>query len=468
MLTSGIPHLFVTVPRRQLAADLAPLPDGVEVAVWDLTDPAPRDSIDIVVPPYMNGGRILVALNERAHPTDPGAVDRLRRDRRLRRHRARAFANASSVHEASTAELAVALTLAAQRHIPDFVRSHGGAARGSPCSPTSLADRRVLLLGYGGVGKAVAARLAPFEVSITAVASRARTEDGIAVHGVDELSALLPDADIVILSPAGGGDATRHIIDDATLSALPDGALVVNVRRADRSSTPTRWWATPPPAASARRSTSPIRSRCRRGTRCGRCPGAHRTARRRRVQRHAPPHRPPREEPDRTDAARRRAAAQRRDRVLRLRPGFPSGAEDGVDVADQRRAAQRLELREHEVPITTPPRRGTSSCAASSVRPSRARRRRAGPGFRVPCRRAPRSSPCRTPARVGDGCRGPRQLAGLPDRDQTHPGGDRDGACEQEATRLDCRRRRRTGRANGSIRASITARRPRSRRRAQG
>src|SRR5690606_5474229 len=28
-----------------------------------------------------------------------------------------------------------------------------------------------------------------------------------------------------------GGDATRHIIDDAALSALPDGALVVNVGR---------------------------------------------------------------------------------------------------------------------------------------------------------------------------------------------------------------------------------------------
>lgn len=227
-MTSGIPHLFVTVPSAQLAADLAPLPDGVEVAVWDMTDPAPWDSIDIVVPPYMNGGRILVALKDvqtrlvqgQSIGYD-GIADWL--------PPGRSFANASSVHETSTAELAVALTLAAQRHIPDFVRSQARSAW-EPVFADSLADRRVLLLGYGGIGKAVAARLAPFEVSITAVASRARIEDGVAVHGVDELPALLPDAEIVILS-LPGGDATRHIIDDAALAALPDGALVVNVGR---------------------------------------------------------------------------------------------------------------------------------------------------------------------------------------------------------------------------------------------
>jgi phosphoglycerate dehydrogenase-like enzyme len=227
-VTSGIPHLFVTVPSSQLAADLEPLPDGVEIAVWDMTGPAPRERIDIVVPPYMNGGRVLVALKD--VPTRlvqgqsigyDGIADWL--------PPGRAFANASSVHETSTAEFAVALTLAAQRHIPDFVRSQDRGAW-EPLVDDSLADRRVLLIGYGGVGKAIAARLAPFEVSITAVASRARTEDGVAVHGTDELPALLPEAEILTLG-LPGGDATRHIIDDAALSALPDGALVVNVGR---------------------------------------------------------------------------------------------------------------------------------------------------------------------------------------------------------------------------------------------
>ncbi|WP_354002749.1 NAD(P)-dependent oxidoreductase [Microbacterium elymi] len=80
------------------------------------------------------------------------------------------------------------------------------------------------------MGKATAARLAPFEVRLTVLAHRARVEDDIPVHGSDELAALLPDAEIVIAT-LPGGDQTRHLIDDAALSLLPDGALIVNVGR---------------------------------------------------------------------------------------------------------------------------------------------------------------------------------------------------------------------------------------------
>jgi len=218
----------VSVPNEELAAALRPVPEGVEVLVWTMLAAPPREAIDIVVPPYMAIGKALPRLAEVrtrlvqgqsigydgvADALPPGLV----------------FANAASVHEASTAELAIALTLAAQRHLPTFVRAQDEGRWASEFSD-SLADRRVLLLGYGGVGKAVAARLAPFEVDLTVVASRARVEDGMPVHAVDELFDLLPHAEVVIVT-LPGGDATRRIIDDAVLSALPDGALVVNVGR---------------------------------------------------------------------------------------------------------------------------------------------------------------------------------------------------------------------------------------------
>ena len=76
----------------------------------------------------------------------------------------------------------------------------------------------------------MAARLAPFEVELTVVASRARVEDGMPVHGVDELAELLPSTEILIVT-LPGGESTRHIVDDGVLSALPDGALLVNVGR---------------------------------------------------------------------------------------------------------------------------------------------------------------------------------------------------------------------------------------------
>lgn len=218
----------MSVPTEQLAADLGELPDGVELVVWPMDGPSPRERFDIVVPPYMSMSRVLARLE--GVPTalvqsqsigydgvegilPPGLV----------------FANAASVHETSTAELAVGLAIAAQRRIDDYARDTA-AGLWAPQFAESLADRRVLLLGYGGVGKAVAARLAPFEVELTVVASTARVEDGMPVHGVDELPRLLGEAEIVVVT-LPGGESTRHIVDDAFLTALPDGALLVNVGR---------------------------------------------------------------------------------------------------------------------------------------------------------------------------------------------------------------------------------------------
>ena len=227
-VSSGIRNLVVSVPTEQLAADLGAMPDGVEVVVWPMDAAAPRDRIDIVVPPYMKMAGLLERLGEvevglvQGQSIGYDGVADVLPDGLL-------FANASSVHETSTAELAVGLALAAQRHIDAFAVDTA-AGRWSPVFAESLADRRVLLLGYGGVGKAVAARLSGFEVQLTAVASRARDEDGMPVHGVDELPALLPQAEIVIVS-LPGGESTRGIVDDTFLTALPDGALIVNVGR---------------------------------------------------------------------------------------------------------------------------------------------------------------------------------------------------------------------------------------------
>lgn len=225
--------LVVTVPSAHLAADIGPLPDDVDLHVWTLDSPPPARRLDIVVPPYMGGGGVLAALEG----LDIGLVQgqsigyegvAAALPAGLR------FANAASVHETSTAELAVALTLAAQRQLPRFVLAQE-RAEWSPVFAESLADRRVLLVGFGGVGTAIARRLAPFEVALSAVARSARTEtvDGVgevAVHSVDELPVLLPEAEIVVLSLPGGAE-THHLFDAEMLARLPDGALLVNVGR---------------------------------------------------------------------------------------------------------------------------------------------------------------------------------------------------------------------------------------------
>jgi len=62
------------------------------------------------------------------------------------------------------------------------------------------------------------------------VARTVRADEHGPVHGVDELPELLPTAAAVVLAVPYGPE-THHLVDDAFLEALPEGALVVNVSR---------------------------------------------------------------------------------------------------------------------------------------------------------------------------------------------------------------------------------------------
>lgn len=138
--------------------------------------------------------------------------------------------NARGVHEASTAELTVALILASLRGIPGFVRGQESEEWRSGFYP-ALADKNVLIIGYGSIGSAIEDRLAPFECArVVRVARSARTTARGPVHPLTDLPALLPDADVVILSTPLN-EATRRLANAAFLARLKDGALLVNVAR---------------------------------------------------------------------------------------------------------------------------------------------------------------------------------------------------------------------------------------------
>lgn len=136
-----------------------------------------------------------------------------------------ALCNARGVHDASTAELAVALTLASLRAIPEFVRAQDREEWAYAERP-SLADRTVLVVGYGSVGTAVERRLSPFECDVLRVARAPR--EGVA--GFEALPSLLGRADVVVLT-VPLTDQTRRMVDAAFLSRMRDGALLVNVAR---------------------------------------------------------------------------------------------------------------------------------------------------------------------------------------------------------------------------------------------
>jgi len=220
--------LVVSLPDLSMREALGPLPDAVEFVEWDMTGPAPRATIDLVVPPYLVGPdvlRQLASVTTRLVQSPMLGYDGVETNLPP----GQVYANAASVHETSTAELTLALILASQRGIPDFVR-HAEEGKWIREWRPSLADHNVLLVGYGGVGKAIEARLLPFEVTVTRVAHHARSDEHGEVHAMDSLATLLALADIVVVA-VPLSDETTHLVDDEFLSTMRDGSLLVNIAR---------------------------------------------------------------------------------------------------------------------------------------------------------------------------------------------------------------------------------------------
>ncbi|MGZ8719068.1 MAG: 2-hydroxyacid dehydrogenase [Aeromicrobium sp.] len=134
--------------------------------------------------------------------------------------------NARGVHDAATSELGVALILASLRQIPRFVRAQDRGEWDQEQTLPSLADRHVLIVGYGSIGQALERRLDGFECEVTRVARTARDN----THGFDELPDLVPDADvIVLLTPLN--PESENLADAVFLARMKDGALLVNLGR---------------------------------------------------------------------------------------------------------------------------------------------------------------------------------------------------------------------------------------------
>lgn len=217
----------VSLPSPELRDAIGPDVEGVKFVLWDLRDAPPAPTIDLVVPPYLGRTRFanLADVKVRLIQSQSIGYDGVREV--LPAHMV--YANAASVHETSTAELALALVLASQRGIADFVRAQGEGRWAQSFYP-SLADRTVLLVGYGGVGRAIEARLAGFEVRLVRVARSERTDDAGTVFATSQLATLVPEADVVIVA-VPLDESTTALVDDTFLSAMRDGSLFVNVSR---------------------------------------------------------------------------------------------------------------------------------------------------------------------------------------------------------------------------------------------
>jgi phosphoglycerate dehydrogenase-like enzyme len=133
-----------------------------------------------------------------------------------------AVCNARGVYDAPLAEWVIGAILAMERGL---VQSRDAQARHAweAIEPPELAGRRVVILGLGSIGAAIADRLRPFGTEVIGVARTARGE----ARGLADLDGLLPGAEILVnMLPLTS--KTAGLLDGRRLGLLPDGALVVN------------------------------------------------------------------------------------------------------------------------------------------------------------------------------------------------------------------------------------------------
>jgi phosphoglycerate dehydrogenase-like enzyme len=135
--------------------------------------------------------------------------------------------DAQGVHDAPTAEWTVAVILAMQKHLPSYFSSQQQEVwLRSPEFTDEMEVNTVLIVGFGSIGSAIEARLAPFGPKIVRVARRARE----GVEPVASLDTLLPQADIVVLITPLTPETTG-LMDAGRIARMKPGALLVNAAR---------------------------------------------------------------------------------------------------------------------------------------------------------------------------------------------------------------------------------------------
>jgi phosphoglycerate dehydrogenase-like enzyme len=143
--------------------------------------------------------------------------------------------SAAGVHDVAVSEWVVAVILAMRRRLPEFLElQHRGEWKRDVAEPDDFSNhpvedlegKTVLIVGFGSIGKAVAARLAPFGVKVVGVARHARE----GVQSVDALPRLLPDADVVVNLLPSAPD-TQKFVNGKFLTGMKAGALFVNAGR---------------------------------------------------------------------------------------------------------------------------------------------------------------------------------------------------------------------------------------------
>lgn len=219
----------ITLPTPELLARLeSSLGPDAELHLWPMDGPSGLAQIDLAVLPYMSAPSLLDVLRgENVAAVQSQSLGYDNADQHL--PESVSYSNAAGVHEGATAELTLALILAAQRDLQLYLAEQPSGSWTQRFSP-GLLGLTALVVGVGGVGTAIATRLEAFECTVVRSASRARTDERGDVFGPESLPELVASADIVVLA-APLTEQSRHLFDAELIGQMKAGALLVNIGR---------------------------------------------------------------------------------------------------------------------------------------------------------------------------------------------------------------------------------------------
>ncbi len=239
MLRVGYPAVYTAEFLTDFpeGVELIPLCDGldhdVDIDVW-ITDPYSTRAIPLW--PHLHGVRLVLSMMAGTEwiPAVVGPHVTI--------------CNAHGAHNIATAEWTLSSILAMLKYFPFYldVQRDGlwkrrfeaseryAALTGDsrtlypPVMLEELTAKKVLLVGYGAIGKEIERMLAPFHVEMVRVARTQRTDPD--VHAVSELDSLLPQAEIVILILPLTAES-KGLVGSRQFALMRRGTLLVNAAR---------------------------------------------------------------------------------------------------------------------------------------------------------------------------------------------------------------------------------------------
>jgi phosphoglycerate dehydrogenase-like enzyme len=143
--------------------------------------------------------------------------------------------NTRGAHAPFVAEHTFALLLALDRRIAEFTldkQGHHYHAYGRGLPMTSLYGRRMLIIGMGNIGRAIANRALAFEMDVVGldVMAPEQSTDGLTVLPMEHLDTELPRADVVVVAVPLTPETTG-LIDAGRIAALKPEATVIGISR---------------------------------------------------------------------------------------------------------------------------------------------------------------------------------------------------------------------------------------------